>query len=51
VKAVFIITHIDKVPIETIEDFNQVLELKHGAILVEGIYKEGSRATFGFDWE
>ncbi len=51
VKEGFIITHIDKVPIETVEDLNQVLELKHGAILVEGIYKLGNRATFGFDWE
>ncbi len=50
-KEGFIITFVDKVPIESIEDLNRILEYKHGAILVEGIYPTGVRATFGFDWE
>jgi Do/DeqQ family serine protease len=51
IKEGYIVTFIDKVPIEKVEDLNRVLELKHGAILVEGVYKSGERATFGFDWE
>jgi serine protease Do len=47
----FIITFVDKIPVESIEDLNRILEYKHGAILVEGVYPTGQRATFGFDWE
>ncbi len=51
VKEGYIVTFIDKVATEKVEDLNRILELKHGAILVEGMYKSGERATFGFDWE
>jgi S1-C subfamily serine protease len=51
VKEGFIVTFVDKVPVESIEDLNRILENKQGAILVEGSYRDGKRATFGFDWE
>lgn len=50
VKENFIITHIDKVPVDNVEDLNRILEIKSGGILVEGIYLNGSKGTFGIDW-
>ncbi len=46
----FIITHIDKVPIDNVADLNRILELKHGGILIEGLYRNGEKATYGVDW-
>ena len=46
----FIITHIDKVPIDNVTDLNRILEVKHGGILIEGLYKNGAKATYGIDW-
>lgn len=50
IKAGFVVTHIDKVPIDNLEDLNRVLELKRGAILVEGKYKTGEKGVFGVEW-
>lgn len=50
IKEGFIITHIDKVAIDNIEDLNRVLEIKRGAILVEGKYRTGEKGIFGVDW-
>ncbi len=50
-KADFIITHIDKTPVDNVTDLNQVLEQKNGAILVEGVYRDGTRGIYGVDWE
>lgn len=51
IKNDFIITHIDKVDIENVEDLNRTLEHKNGGILIEGFYK-GSRekGVFGIMW-
>lgn len=46
----FIITYIDKVPIDNVADLNRSLELKRGGVLVEGLYKNGEKATYGIDW-
>ncbi len=46
----FIITYIDKVPIDNVSDLNRMLELKHGGILVEGLYRKGDKAMYGIDW-
>ncbi len=50
IKKDFIITHIDKVIVDNVEDLNRILEYKSGAMLVEGIYSSGSKAAFGVVW-
>ncbi len=50
IKENFIITHIDKLPVENVADLNRILDYKRGGILVEGIYKDGSKGTFGVTW-
>lgn len=46
----FIITHIDKVPIDNVEDLNRVLDYKSGGILVEGMYQNGGKTVYGVNW-
>lgn len=50
IKKGFIITHIDKVNVDNVEDLNRMLEYKSGGMLVEGIYFEGTRAVYGVQW-
>ncbi len=50
IKDDFIITFIDKVPVDNVEDLNRILEIKKGGILVEGIYITGDKGTYGVDW-
>ncbi len=50
IKEGFIITHIDKVPIDNVEDLNRTLSFKSGGILVEGIYSKNDKQVFGVDW-
>jgi serine protease Do len=49
-KENFIITHIDKAPVDNVADLNRVLELKRGGVLVEGIYPQGEKGVFGMEW-
>jgi serine protease Do len=49
-KENFIITHIDKAPIDNVEDLNRILELKNGGVLVEGIDAKGEKGVFGVEW-
>jgi serine protease Do len=46
----FIITHIDKITVENVEDINKILDFKKGGILVEGVYPNGERGTYGVQW-
>jgi S1-C subfamily serine protease len=46
----FIITHIDKVAVDNVEDLNRILEIKQGGILVEGIYQNQEKGVFGVSW-
>lgn len=47
----FIITHIDKVTVENVEDLNRMLEYKSGGMLVEGIHSStGAKAVYGVSW-
>lgn len=50
IKEGFIITHIDKVPVDNVEDLNRTLNFKSGGILVEGIYQKKDKEVFGLDW-
>lgn len=46
----FVISHIDKVPVDNIEELNQVLDFKKGGILVEGYYPDGRKGVYGLEW-
>ncbi len=48
VKPGFIITHLDKEEVLTIEDVQNALSNVKGGVLLEGIYPDGSRAYYGF---
>ncbi len=44
----FIITHIDKQPINSVNHLMKFLKTKKGGILIEGLYKNGIKGYFGF---
>ncbi len=46
----FIITHIDKAPVDNVADLNRILELKNGGVLVEGINNNGAKGVYGVEW-
>ncbi|HEX5172069.1 MAG TPA: trypsin-like peptidase domain-containing protein [Cyclobacteriaceae bacterium] len=46
----FIISYIDKIPVDNVEDLNRILEFKKGGILIEGFYEDGEKATYGVNW-
>lgn len=50
IKDSFVITHLDKVPVDNVEDLNRILRMKHGGMLVEGVTADGDRGTFGVNW-
>ncbi|MGE0588196.1 MAG: trypsin-like peptidase domain-containing protein [Cyclobacteriaceae bacterium] len=52
VKEGFIITHIDKVPVDNVEDLNRIIVNKHGGMLVEGLYGNDNddKEVYGVDW-
>lgn len=51
IKKDFIISHIDKIPVNNVEDLNQILAFKRGGVLVEGYYKDGKKAVYGLEWQ
>lgn len=50
IKEGFIIVYIDKILVENVEDLNRILDFKKGGILIEGVYADGNRGTFGIEW-
>lgn len=46
----FIITHIDKSPIDNLRDLNRIMETKNGGVLVEGYFANGEKGTIGMEW-
>lgn len=46
----FIITSIDKQPIESITELQRILNRADGGILIEGIYPNGDRKFYGLGW-
>lgn len=49
-KKTFIITHVDKVAVDNVEDLNRMLEYKSGGMLVEGVYLTGEKGVYGVNW-
>ncbi|MCB2221901.1 MAG: Do family serine endopeptidase [Bacteroidetes bacterium] len=43
----FIITHIDREPVENVDDLKYIFERKDGGVLLEGLYPNGQRAYYG----
>ncbi|WKN44814.1 Do family serine endopeptidase [Tunicatimonas pelagia] len=46
----FIITSIDKTPIQNAKELEEVMQNKAGGILIEGLSTEGERSFHGFGW-
>jgi S1-C subfamily serine protease len=46
----FLITYIDKIPVDNVEDLNRILDFKKGGILIEGLYADGKKGTYGLEW-
>jgi serine protease Do len=49
-KEDFIITHLDKVPVDNVADLNRILSYKTGGILVEGVYRNGQNGVYAVEW-
>ena len=47
VRVGFVITHIDKEPVESPDDVMRLLEGKTGGVLLEGVYPDGRHAYYG----
>lgn len=50
IKDGFIISFLDRVPVDNVEDFNRMLEYKRGGILIEGYYVAGEKKAYGLEW-
>lgn len=50
IKEGFILSFMDRVPIDNVEDFNRMLEYKRGGILIEGYYKAGEKEAYALEW-
>lgn len=46
----FIISFLDRVPVDDVEDFNRMLEYKRGGILIEGYYEAGQKKAYALEW-
>jgi len=49
-KEGFVITHVDKVEVDNVEDLNRILAIKRGGMLIEGIYENGEKGVYGVNW-
>jgi Do/DeqQ family serine protease len=50
VKEGFVITHVDKVEVDNVEDLNRILLIKRGGMLIEGIFENGEKSVYGVSW-
>ncbi|HET9052531.1 MAG TPA: trypsin-like peptidase domain-containing protein [Cyclobacteriaceae bacterium] len=50
IKEGFIISFMDRVPVDNVEDFNRMLEYKRGGILIEGYYEAGDKKVYALEW-
>jgi Do/DeqQ family serine protease len=50
IKDGFVITHVDKVEVDNVEDLNRILTIKRGGMLIEGVYENGEKNVYGVNW-
>jgi len=50
VKVNFVITFIDKVPVENTEDIDRIMANKSGGVLIEGVYPNRQKGVYAIDW-
>lgn len=50
VKSGFIITVIDKVPVNSVNDIIKIFENKKGGVFIEGVYPDGASGYYAFGW-
>jgi len=50
VKEGFVITHVDKVEVDNVEDLNRILLIKRGGMLIEGVFENGEKSVYGVNW-
>lgn len=50
IKEGFVISFLDRVPVDDVEDFNRMLEYKRGGILIEGYYVAGEKKAYALEW-
>jgi serine protease Do len=46
----FIITHIDKTKVDSVQELTRQLENKRGGVLIEGIYENGDKGLYAIEW-
>ena len=46
----FVITQIDKLAVDNVEDLNRILAIKKGGILVEGVYENAEKGLYAVAW-
>ena len=46
----FIITSIDKIPVQNAKELEEMMQNKEGGILIEGISADGEKAFYGVGW-
>jgi len=51
IKKSYIITRINRAQISTIEDLKRIIEISSGAVLVEGVYPNGTRVAYALTLE
>lgn len=51
IKPDFIITFVDKISVDDLEDLNRILAMKRGGVLIEGVYPNGEKGVYGLDWD
>lgn len=51
IKKGYIITRINRAQISSIEDFKRIIEISSGAVLVEGVYPNGTRVAYALTLE
>ena len=51
IKKGYIITRINRAQISSIEDLKRIIEISSGAVLVEGVYPNGTRVAYALNLE
>lgn len=46
----FVISHVDKIAVDNVEDLNRILDFKRGGILIEGYYPNRQKGIYGVEW-